>query len=319
MPFFDIFASPGWSPLRMRTKWCQFSFFPRAFNQRKIKALRPKITKIASRGSCLKWSNLVRKARGCRVGFSAYFGQTPFSSKKKKEKKNTTCRDRYAQSLVRQSCTAGVSRQECERQQCERHQCEANSANANFECERVNSACTTRVRKTEVRTTPVRSQQCECQQCEGVNSANETRVRMSNVRMPAVRCDIGAKKVRQQCECQQCELHFFLFTDSDWIWTERKKGASENLNARDMLSHSNWPFFSSPSPSTPWLQCLCLCKLICQLKRGKGNGKALVHGAVLQHYWVGEEDRRKLVSAIPDFRAVVGMPRSTYSGNHYQK
>ena len=71
-------------------------------------------------------------------------------------------------------------------------------------------ACTTRVRKTEVRTTPVRSQQCECQQCEGVNSANETRVRMSNVRMPAVRCDIGAKKVRQQCECQQCESHFFF-------------------------------------------------------------------------------------------------------------
>ena len=30
-------------------------------------------------------------------------------------------------------------------------------------------------------------------------------------------------------------------------------------------------------------------------------------------YWVGEEDRRKLVSAIPDFRAVVGIPRSTYS------
>ena len=37
------------------------------------------------------------------------------------------------------------------------------------------------------------------QQCE------ETRVRMSIVRIPAVRCDIGAKKVRQQCEWQQCE------------------------------------------------------------------------------------------------------------------
>ena len=38
-------------------------------------------------------------------------------------------------------------------------------------------------------------------------------------------------------------IAFFLFTDSDWIWTERKKGASENLNAQgDMLSHSNWPF-----------------------------------------------------------------------------
>ena len=54
MPFFDIFASPRWSPLRMRTKWCHFSFFPRAFKQKKIKALRPKMTKIASRGSCLK-------------------------------------------------------------------------------------------------------------------------------------------------------------------------------------------------------------------------------------------------------------------------
>ena len=62
------------------------------------------------------------------------------------------------------------------------------------------TACTTRVRKTKVRTTPVRSQQCECQQCERVNSANKTGVRMSNVRMPAVRCDIGAKKVRQRCE-----------------------------------------------------------------------------------------------------------------------
>ena len=51
---------------------------------------------------------------------------------------------------------------------------------------------------------------------------------------------------------------------------------------------------------------------MCQFKRGKGNGKALVHGAVLQHNWVGEEEWRKLVSAIPDFRAVVGMPRSTY-------
>ena len=34
-----------------------------------------------------KWSNLVRKARGCRVTLSAYFGQAPFSPKEKK--KNT--------------------------------------------------------------------------------------------------------------------------------------------------------------------------------------------------------------------------------------
>ena len=36
-------------------KWRHFSFFPRAFKQKKIKALWPKMTKIASRGSCLKW------------------------------------------------------------------------------------------------------------------------------------------------------------------------------------------------------------------------------------------------------------------------
>ena len=41
MPFFDIFASPRWSPLRMRTKLVSFFFFPRAFKQKKIKALRP--------------------------------------------------------------------------------------------------------------------------------------------------------------------------------------------------------------------------------------------------------------------------------------
>ena len=33
-----------------------------------------------------KWSNLVRKARGCRVTLSAYFGQAPFSPKEKKKK-----------------------------------------------------------------------------------------------------------------------------------------------------------------------------------------------------------------------------------------
>ena len=31
-----------------------FHFFPRAFKQKKIKTLRPKVTKIASRGSCFK-------------------------------------------------------------------------------------------------------------------------------------------------------------------------------------------------------------------------------------------------------------------------
>ena len=56
MPFFDIFASPRWSPLRMRTKVASFFiFFQELSNKKKIKALRPKMTKIASRGggSCL--------------------------------------------------------------------------------------------------------------------------------------------------------------------------------------------------------------------------------------------------------------------------
>ena len=51
MPFFDIFASPRWSPLRMRTKMVSFFiFFQELSNKKKIKALRPKMTKIASRG-----------------------------------------------------------------------------------------------------------------------------------------------------------------------------------------------------------------------------------------------------------------------------
>ena len=51
MPFFDIFASPRWSPLRMRTKVVSFFiFFQELSNKKKIKALWPKMTKIASRG-----------------------------------------------------------------------------------------------------------------------------------------------------------------------------------------------------------------------------------------------------------------------------
>ena len=61
MPFFKIFASPRWSPLRMHTKWCHFSYFsnkerdsglayfPKSFQTKNINALRPKMTKIASR------------------------------------------------------------------------------------------------------------------------------------------------------------------------------------------------------------------------------------------------------------------------------
>ena len=54
MPLFDIFASPRWSPLRMRTKAVSFFiFFQELSNKKKIKAPRPKMTKIASKGSCL--------------------------------------------------------------------------------------------------------------------------------------------------------------------------------------------------------------------------------------------------------------------------
>ena len=51
MPFFDIFASPRWSLLRMHTKVVSFFiFFQELSTKKKIKALRPKMTKIASRG-----------------------------------------------------------------------------------------------------------------------------------------------------------------------------------------------------------------------------------------------------------------------------
>ena len=54
-----------------------------------------------------KWSNLVRKARGCRGSlFSLLWAGTFFSKKKKtKNNNNPTCRDRCAQSLVRESCS----------------------------------------------------------------------------------------------------------------------------------------------------------------------------------------------------------------------
>ena len=51
---FRHFASPRWSPLRMRTKVVSFFFFSKSFQTKKIMALRPKMTKIASRWSCLK-------------------------------------------------------------------------------------------------------------------------------------------------------------------------------------------------------------------------------------------------------------------------
>ena len=57
MPFFDILRLQGDNQCARAQKWCHFSYFPRAFKQnKKIKALRPKMTKIASRGSCLDFA-----------------------------------------------------------------------------------------------------------------------------------------------------------------------------------------------------------------------------------------------------------------------
>ena len=53
MPFFDIFASPRWSLLRMRTEMGLFFIIFQNLSHKKIKALQPKMTKIASTGSCL--------------------------------------------------------------------------------------------------------------------------------------------------------------------------------------------------------------------------------------------------------------------------
>ena len=55
MPFFSTFLRlQGDHHCACAQQWRHLSFFPRAFKQKKIKALRPKMTKIASRGSCLK-------------------------------------------------------------------------------------------------------------------------------------------------------------------------------------------------------------------------------------------------------------------------
>ena len=48
-PFSTFLGLQGDHQCACAQKWCLFSFFPRAFKQKKIKALRPKMTKIASR------------------------------------------------------------------------------------------------------------------------------------------------------------------------------------------------------------------------------------------------------------------------------
>ena len=86
MSFFDIFASPRWSPLRIRTKVVSFFlFFQELSNKKKIKALRPKMTKIASRGgSCLNrlasWSRTMSD-RVARESENSYKDQVDTPSK----------------------------------------------------------------------------------------------------------------------------------------------------------------------------------------------------------------------------------------------
>ena len=63
MPFFDIFACPRWSLLRMRIKVVSFFIFSKSFQTKKIKTLRSKMTKRASRGSCLNFRPALEQSR----------------------------------------------------------------------------------------------------------------------------------------------------------------------------------------------------------------------------------------------------------------
>ena len=71
MPFFDTFASPRWSPLRMRTKVVPFFIFSKSFQTKKIEALRPKMTKIAS---CPTNSNV--NAKDYFTGYARFHGNS---------------------------------------------------------------------------------------------------------------------------------------------------------------------------------------------------------------------------------------------------
>ena len=53
MPFSTFLRLQGDRHCACAQKWCHFSFFSKSFLTKKIKALRRKMTKIASSGSCL--------------------------------------------------------------------------------------------------------------------------------------------------------------------------------------------------------------------------------------------------------------------------
>ena len=53
-PFSTFLRLQGVHHCACAQKWCHFSLVSKSFQAKKIKALRPKMTKVASRGSCLK-------------------------------------------------------------------------------------------------------------------------------------------------------------------------------------------------------------------------------------------------------------------------
>ena len=67
-PFLIFLRLQGDHHCACAQKWYHFSFFSRAFKQKKIKALRPKMTKIASRGGpALKLLEIEKKRLGVRL------------------------------------------------------------------------------------------------------------------------------------------------------------------------------------------------------------------------------------------------------------
>ena len=70
-PFSTFLGLQGDHHCACAQKWCHFSFFFKSFHTKKIKALRPKMTNIASRGgggSCLNGTvtmNICRRGGGC--------------------------------------------------------------------------------------------------------------------------------------------------------------------------------------------------------------------------------------------------------------
>ena len=136
------------------------------------------------------------------------------------------------------------------------------------------------------------------QQCEWAKSAN---FKCANVRAEDLRCDIGAKKVRQQCVNSAHRLFFSNF----WYWyrisTERKKGSQRKECARWHVVPLELTFFflrfSLRILSTPSLQCLCVPHACARGKKGRGK-PGFVY---LQDRWlVSYRDLRRMQRANSD-------------------